>query len=266
MAVRYEFAFDLATFSDGFAMTGTDDGGAFSVSMTSGTYAHATITSVVSGYTAFSAALKTALDAASASGTYTVTYAATTGYTIAYSGALCTLDLTGTTAQTNMARLLGFSGDRSGATSYASQVRPYYLILPSMPGRSEMTDEYEPDGIVFESQSDDGTRYQMAVDTSEVLSDWTQMAETNSAPDSAFADGTFVFERSVNSAAPWSYQHAWEHARKGKHPFLCVDSGTSESAVHLLRAEGGSFRPQRMASKDYSLWNIPFKTALLGRL
>jgi hypothetical protein len=55
MALHYEWSFDLAQLG-GASLTGSDDGGAFSVSMTSGTYAHTSINSVVSGYTAFAGA------------------------------------------------------------------------------------------------------------------------------------------------------------------------------------------------------------------
>lgn len=260
--VAYTWSFDIATIESGFTMTGTDDGGAFSVSMTTGTYNHYDISSIVTGYTEFADALETALNAASASGTYTVSFSLTTGYTIAYSGALLSLDLTGSTGQTNMAKVLGFSGDRSGATTYASQVRPYYFILPAMPGRSDMSDQYEPDEVVFESTADDGTRRQIAVDTAEIFSDWMQMAEIETAP-TAFAAGTPPFTRQATSAVPWTYQHAWRHARTGYHPFFVGDTGVG-NAVHILRAEGGAFKPVRMASKDFGLWNIPFLTALLG--
>lgn len=270
--LKYEWAFDIGAIEGGFACTGSDDGGAFSVTMTSGTYCHTDISSVVSGVVAFKTALAAALNtAATGAGTYSVTYDFTIGgnevfYSIGYSAGNFSLDLTGSTAQTNLAKTIGFVGDQSGDDTYSSTVRPYYFLYPSMPGRSEMSDEYEPDGIVFESTSDDGTRYQMAVDTAETLSDWTQMGETSTAPALYTDPGTLVFERDAASAAPWTYQHAWRHARAGYHPFLCIDGGLSTSAVHLLRAEGGSFRPQRMASKDYALWNIPFKTALLGNL
>jgi hypothetical protein len=187
-------------------------------------------------------------------------------YTIDYSAGDFSLDLTGSDTQVTMRRVLGFSGDQSTSDAYSSDVRPYYVILPAMPGRSECSDEYEPEGITNESIADDGSAYQISRATSEILSDWIQMAESTTAPDTFTNNGTYVFERDATSAVPWSYQHAWRHARTGYHPFLVVDSGTSENAVHMLRADGSSFMPQRMASKDYPLWNIPFRTRKLGDL
>jgi hypothetical protein len=261
--LAYTWSFDIATIASGFTMTGTDDGGAFSVSMTTGVYNHFDISSIVTGHSDFATALETAINAASSSGTYTVEFDVATGYTIGYSGAVLSLDLTGSAGQTNMAAVLGFSGDRTGATSYASQVRPYYYILPLIPARSEMSDEYEPDGITAEAVADDSSAYQLSRATSETLSDWIQAAEIEDPPGSAFSAGTAVFERHATSAVPWSYQHAWRHARTGYHPFFVGDSGVG-NAVHMLHADGSSFRPQRMAAKDFGLWNIPFRTRLLG--
>lgn len=280
MALYYEWGWDVAQIDDGFSVIVTDSSGAagadrtFTVSFASGTYCHTSLAAVgaTSTYTAFAAAFETALEAGSAGGAtprgYTVSWSRTTGYTVAVNaGTKLTLDLTGTTAQTQMAQLLGMTGDRTGALTYSSQVRPYYFIVPTIQGLSSVSDEYEPDGIVEESISDDGTAHAIARDTSEVYFDWVQMAEPD-APEAGFTfddPWTAPFERQISSAAPWSYQHAFRHARAGKQPFL-VTNGVDEELVHELRADGSSFRPQRGAGTDIAIWNIPFRTRLLGRL
>ncbi len=130
-----------------------------------------------------------------------------------------------------------------------------------------MSDEYEEEGGVSESVADDGTAFHIAKDGLAIYSDWVQMGETNTAPTTHTDDGTPVFKRSATAEVPWTYQHAFEHARTlGSAPFLVVDSGTAESAVHQMRADGSSLKASRFASADIDLWNVPFKTRLLGRL
>lgn len=275
MALRYEWAWRIQSIGT-VAIKVTDDGGTSTVSLTSGTYAHTSISSVVPGYTAFSAALKAALDADSTlSGTYTVTWNGTTGYTISVTGSSSlTLSFATTTAAhgTRMQRILGFSADQSGATSYSSDVRPYFMIIPAIQGRSELSDEYEPPDIAMEDVADDGTaeltsRYEgddESDDDGEVWLDWTQNAETETGPSVFSGEGTFVFKRQATSAVPWTYQHAFKHMRRGHHPFLVLDG--SEKAVCQIRADGASFTPRRFAGTDQPFWTIPFRTRLLGRI
>lgn len=265
MALRYEWSFDLSVI--GAVDMYVDDGTQFTVRIASGHLAHTSIAGVVPGVTAFATTLQTALNDATAPGTYTVAYSATTGYTIARTSATFDFDFTSGIAAaegTRMRQILGFAGGDGGAGSYSSTVRPHYIILPSIQARSTMSDEYEPGDITSESVADDGSDYQVSRDTAEIWSDWTQQAETEAGPATAFADGTLVFKRQATAAAPWTYQHAWEHHRLGEHPFLVVDG--SEQAVHRMRAEGSSFRPQRFAGQDLPHWSLSFRTRLLGRL
>ena len=267
MALRYEWCWDIAVIG-ALAVKVTDDGAAFEVRLTSGTYCHTDISTVDADFTDFAAALQSALQAGTAgAGTYAVTWNGTTGYTIAYTAGNITLSFTTVTTAaegTLMRQILGYSGNKSGAASHASDVRPYYLIIPAIQGRTEMSDEYETGEMMRESSADDGTTYQISRDSSEIWSDWTQAAETETAPSSYSSAGTFIYKRLGTSAAPWTYQHAWEHMREAKHPFLVLDG--SESAVHQIRADGASFHPTRFAGTDLPHWSVPFKTRLIGRL
>lgn len=284
MALYYEWGFDVAQIASGFSVDVTDSSGAagadrtFAVSFTTGTYCHTTLAGVTatSTYTAFAAALETALEAGSALGAtprgYAVTWSRSTGYTIALTsefsggpGTKLTLDFTTSDAKTNLRRVLGMTGDRTGALTYSSTVRPYYFLIPSIQGRSSV-DEREPDGLSEDSISDDGSADQISCDTAEVHLDWVQMAEPD-APDVGFlfADAwSPPYERHATSAAPWSYMHAFRHARAGKQPFLVADG--SQNLVCELRADGTSFKPQRSQGPDVEIWNIAFRTRLLGRL
>lgn len=263
MALSYQWAFDLEQV--GAVAVGIDDAdGARSARLATDVYAHTSFGSVASA-TGFAAALQAALNSGTSFGTYTVSFSAATGYTISYTGTFSWDFGTTVTASegTRMRQILGLAGDLGSVASAASAVRPYYLILPAIAARSTMSDEYEPSDVASEAVSDDGSDYQIARDTSEIWSDWTQQAETETAP-TAFGAGTLVFKRQAVSAAPWTYQHAWEHSRLGEHPFLVVDG--SEQAVHRLRADGASFRPQRFAGQDLPHWTMQFRTRLLGRL
>lgn len=269
MALRYEFAFDIARFG-ALAVKTTDETGTQEIVLSSGLYIHTTIASVHSLYTAFAAALATALNASSpGAGTFTVTWNGSTGYTIAYDNdADWQLTFSTTTVAANgtrMKQVLGMTGDRTGAASYSSQCRPYFVLLPAIQGRSQMSDEYEPDGIVQESVGDDGQIAALvAVETSERWMDWQQAAETETAPSTFSDNGTPPYKRQATAAVPWTYQHAWEHHRTGFDPILVIDGSSSD--VTQMRADGASFRPRRMAGDDFGVWQIPFRVRLLGRL
>lgn len=286
MALRYEWTVYVDDFSAGFGVNvddGTDSGNI--TTLTSGTYCHTDITGVLGGslgtdwaswlQSAIRAVLTTANDA-------TVTYnAGSHTYTLTF-GSTTTVDFRDGTLTTvegiNLAKVLGFTANNasatgsgydcqlSGSTSYTSDVRPYYLISPVIQGRSEVSDEYEPEGLTQDAESDDGTDYHSSRDGSCVYYDWVSTFENDDSPPTSNSDdGAPVFKRNAGTNVPWSYQHAWEHLRTGGSlPFLVVDG--SDSEVHRMRAEGCSFVPRRSADKDVGLWSVPFKSRLLGTL
>jgi hypothetical protein len=281
VSLQYYWGWDVTMLAGGLTVIVTDSSGllganrTFTVSITSGTFAHIDLSSVMGAgeYLAFAAALEAALEAGSALGsvprTYTVTWSSTTGYTIAVnSGATLTLDLTGSVAQSFMRVVLGMSGDRTGALSYSSTRRPYYLIVPATQCRTAVSDEYEPADVVTEELNDSGAgTSEIAREEDEVWLDWTQTAEdAHGLPTAIFDPGTPIFERQITTALRWSYQHAWAHHQNSGDPFAVIEGGvTAGSDVARLRADGASWEPNRMGS-DYDAWSIPFKTRLLGRL
>lgn len=283
MSLRYEWTVDPGNLTDGMAVSvddGTDSGTATVTTDT--VYAHTSLTSVLGSGVGgdLATALETLTDAILTTNGSTISYsAANRAYTLAF-GASCTVDFRSATlgddSGVNLAKWLGFTASHtdgagsgydcylSGQTSYTSNVRPYGIIIPTIQGRSDVSDEYEPDGIAMDNEADDGSAYGVSKDTSSIWLDWTQTAETNSPPSGFASDGMAVFQTAETSAVPWSYQRAFGHARDGWYPFLVVDG--SDSLVCELRAEGASFHPTRFAGKDYSLWSIPFRTRLRGRL
>ena len=268
MSLLYYYAWDFARV--GTHQVKVTDSATFEVSITSGTYAHITLVSVDTSCTDFAAALQSALNTGTAGArTYAVSWSSTTGYTITATGGNFSLSFTTTTsadAGTRMRHLLGMSGNRSGAATYSSQVRPYYFVIPAIAGRSDVSDDYEPDGIVQEAIADDGTAYDIAVSTAEKRIDWMQVGDQDSPGTAytAFGLGTPVHKRFITNPIPWTWEHSWEHHRTGFDPILVVDG--SEQVVVKLRAEGASFHPKRMGGADYDLWSVSFKTRLIGRL
>ncbi len=159
----------------------TDTSGTYSFSITTGRSSHIGLTEVLSenGNTSniaskFADVLETALNAASAV-TYTVTFnESTLAYTIAAGGTFSMNS--GTNAL--MWKILGFNQiAHSGATSYTSDVRPYYLLDVAVGGKSQVSDDYEPGGISFDAEADDGTSYGLSRANSPVYEDFKIAAE-----------------------------------------------------------------------------------------
>lgn len=273
MSLRYEFLWDHSIIG-AVQIKATLDGAEFESTIATGNYGHTSIASVDSNFTDFATALKTEMDADNpGSATVTVTWNGTTGYTLTPSSGTLALNFTTTTVAqgTLMRRILGFdaNADTSAAASQSSTMRPYYMVIPAQAGRTNVTDEYEPEGITRESKADDGSVYQLSKSTSEILTDWDQVAEIETAPATFSDQGTQVYKRQADGEGTaddvaWTYQHAFEHHRLGLHPFLCLDG--SDSIVYRLRAEGSTFHPVRWASNDFGLWTVAFRAYELGRV
>lgn len=233
--------------------------GAGTGTVAAGTYAYATFASVVSTYTAFGAAVVTALNSAAA-GTYTVSLTTTlTSITFTiYSVAGFTLTFPSTDAGNRCKVALGFSTiplvAGTAAAPYTSTIRPYYCIIPAMGARSDFTDVYEPADIVEEAVSDGGVSYGVARATNELWCDWSQTMETKAA----------TLTRSATAAVPMTYQAMVKHCRS-QHPIGVYETATSNN-LYRLRADGASFVPERVAADYDGLWNIPFRTRDLGVL
>lgn len=253
----YYAGVDTAEFADGFAVVvgGVASGTA---TVATGTYCAISLSAITthpvsSGYTATAAAVQAALVAVNAG--FTCTWSAPTlAFTIANASNF-TLTWTGA-AGTNLRRMLGFSSNVSSTMSAVSDVRPYYVISSEVDARSDVTDVYEPDGIVEEAVADGGPAFAVSKETSELLSDWVQAMEPLEA----------TFTRNATAAVPWTWQHFFEHLR-GAHPFAVVDNGAT--TVHQLRAEGAGFSRvtrERVVRDWDGLWNVRHMTRDLGAL
>jgi hypothetical protein len=227
--------------------------------ITAGTYIHddydAGTLLPSGGYTDFPTAVKTAFDAATsdtftvsfddATGLYTVSRA--TNFTLAFS----------TAADVRLRDALGFSGNKSGANTYTSDGIPKYIISAAIRARSQVSNVYEPDGIVEEAVSDGGDAYGTTLRTGELLSDWTQAYESKAA----------TFSRDADQIGSWCWQAFFAHHR-GTHPFIIHGDNNDDSShpLYKLRADGAAFVPSRVTSDDDTYWNIPFRCRDLGDL
>lgn len=252
MATYYLAGWDTAAIGT-FAVVVGGTVGSGTATVAASTYAHTDLSAVMgaSKYTAFATAVQTALNAVVAG--WTVSYSTTThAYTISHATAF-TLTWTGDAGK-NLQRALGFAATVGSTTSATSTVRPYYVIVPAITARSQVSDVYEPDDVVKEAVSDGGSSFAISKDTTETLSDWEQQMESASA----------TLARSAVAAVPWTWEAFFKHCR-GAYPFRLVDGSTS--TVHTLREKGAVFSgtTRRRVAVDYDdLWIIMLMTRDLG--
>lgn len=260
MTLYYEACF--AANASGLLMTCTVAGNAATIG--TGTYAHQSLAAIVnddgatvpiaSKYTAFAAAVKSAMDTAGG-GPYTVTYSTSTHqYTISRAAVNFTLDFSGGASDTRLAQALGFTSTaHSGAITYTSDVRPYFVIVPSELARSaSLPFIYEPDDITEGAMSDGGTPYGVSKNTTELHSDWTQAMEAKAS----------CFTTAATASAPWTWQAFFKHTRM-QYPFAVYESALFD-AVYLNRPEGARFKTAPVWSDLDTLYNIKFNTYYLG--
>jgi len=209
-------------------------------------------------YSAFADAVKTAFDTAT-SDTFTVSWSLTTGlytisratnFTLAFSGA----------AQIRLRNALGFTGDKSGANSYISDVVPAFCVESEIAGRTNVLGPFEPDDIADEAVSDGGDAFVITRKTWEQIMSWQQSMEPR----------TNVYQWAANAAnagldVPYSWQQWFYHTR-GAHPFWCNDSlaGETSGVLYQLTAKGASFRPQRVTADFDDYWIVPFEARWLA--
>ena len=243
----FDFA-EIGTFAPVFS----DSGGTSPVSFATGKNTHVSITSVLADVNDFASRLQTALNAhATLAGTYAVTFSTTTlKYTISANQTFSLdIDPAGVSG-----RVLGFTGDKSGANTYTSDVVPYYAIKLTRGGISNPTDAYEPAGYAEDAFTESGDHYGITVGAFPSFYDFTVPSEPLAA----------VHDYAAVAAAPWTFKHFWTHVRN-VHSFLVLVP-PNVGTVHRLRAEAARFAPQRAVANFNDQWHLAFATVLRGRL
>lgn len=206
-------------------------------------------------YTAFATAVKTAFDAAT-SDTFTVAFSETTGkYTISRATNF-TLSFS-TAADARLRNALGFSGSKTGATTYTSDFVAHYAMLSTIGARTfeGMPDDEEPDDVADETVDDGGTAEVVTRKTSEVLMSWWQTMESRAQ--------TYARRQTTGG---WTWEDFFKTTR-GTHPFVVYDPNwlsSDEATLHRFTAKGAAFRPKRVSPDFSDYWNVQFVTRELG--
>jgi len=234
-----------------------------------GTYAHVSLESAIRDgntgtYTQFAIALQ------SASAGSTVSWDPNAlAYTISRA-AVFSIVFGATDAGRLAARILGFQVPTgvpvtlSGAASYTSTRRAWYVCRNMYGAQSFESGKYEPSDILSQAVSNDGERYTIARATSPKLYDWQQYLEVIDAPAAVADPGTPVFRENESLIIPWSWERLFE--TRGIDPVCLYDAGSGYGLVFKFTQEGGFFRPTRHTEDYAQFWDIPFRVALVGFL
>lgn len=197
------------------AATMTWDG--TTVTVDAGRYAH--VLMAVDGVTVadeFAAALAAAAVEAGEA-TASVSYSTTThAYTLSNGGGSFAIAFPGTTAGALMAALLGFTAGAT-ATSHTSTVRPRYVIVPLIDGRSRYTG-LRHEQTTTRRQSDDGRGFTLGRTQPVVVGQWEHWHEPLAA----------VFDYAATSAVPWTWEALWLHAGRWQE-FVLVTPHTADT-------------------------------------
>ncbi|MCP5045205.1 MAG: hypothetical protein GY944_29615 [bacterium] len=253
MALRIEAGWNT-TIVGAYDFLMSDSGGSVTVTLTSGTYCHTDLSSVLGSgqYTDFATQLTTDLNASALAGTYAVTYnPGSESYSWTCSetfGCSYTTDA----GQRGM-NALGFNATLSGVLSAYTGVVPYYVIFTDGGAKSLVSDVYEPDGMTETASAEDGTFYSVSPSELAEFYDFSVQFEAHAK----------THERKAIAGELWTWSHFFAHVR-GHHPFVSIDD--NESLVHALRASGARAKPYREVEQWDTAWRIELATRYLGAL
>lgn len=289
--LRIYYSFDALRLG-GLAVYATDEVGSYLASLDDGELAHVAVSSAVdhrgkaperlSLIARLADALTTKLNAVKVgSGDWFVDYHepdyfAGAFYEISYDGTPdFVIDFRAASAGEGGPRLAAAMGYDASAAIVGdnapvwSTVRPYYLIIPAALARTKVSPDHYDSGLASDARTDSGRHGQTSVARAAVLKDWTQAGEDETSIGSVLYNGpgTAMQAYKATAAAPWSYQHAWDHALSYQCAIL-VDDGNPACPPEVveMRGEGLSFSPTFTGADDFPMYSIEFKTRLLGRV
>lgn len=250
--------FDLALIGTVQFTVTDDDITSQAFTFTTGTYAHRDMSSVMGSgeYTEFWATVEAAVNAASTD-THTISYNAST-YEVTWStdASVLFIDFMHADADVNTRSkaLIGFTADRSGATSYSSQVRPYYVLELARDGVSDFSDDFEPEGQTRREVSVNATAYSVEPLSYEVHTDLKLRFQTRAS----------IFKRAASSAEPWTYRHMVEHCR-AREPIL-HSYNVEDTVLKLVEPEFTQDLRRPVWNDYHALWDVRVIGQVLGRL
>jgi hypothetical protein len=211
-----------------------DDAGSHTATISSGKYCHLSLAAVDPedrsgstidlGFPSFAAALQSAMNAETTE-TLTVSFNTTTlTYTIACTGAVFELTLNALAR-----RILGFTltTTYSGATSYTSTMRPFYVWRAAIDGMSNYDQPAAIADAVKARRADDGTVYTVAPTRIVREASWEFRHEAEAAVHRRFA----VADTTLGGAS-WTFEDFAEHAARYAVP--CVKRDSRESVVFYM--------------------------------
>lgn len=232
-----------------FAVTVTDSGGAKAVSLTTGDNAHVNVTSVIGSIQNFPSRLQTAINGAPLARTYTVTFdAVTQKYTISATG---TFQLTFTLPSV-ASRVLGFTSNKSGASTYTSDVAVWYAIGIESTGVTDLN-EYESEGHAEDAFVEGGDHYGVHTGVPPVFFDFVVELEPKAKVRARWAD---------TAVRPWTWEQFWTYVRNTRPWVLQAD----ETTVLRMRADAINYKPLRAMRNYDQRWNLAFKAVVRGRV
>lgn len=173
------------------------------------------------GTATFGPALATALNAAGLANTYSVTWNASTGrYTVARATGTATFNLYFSVpgdAGTRMRRILGYSADKTGGTSYAGDFSPWYWQrFNARTSVDEGGIRRRPVALVDQVVAYDGTIYTARPAAFVKRRRWT----------SNFHTAAFVFDEEDATGDVWTVERWFDHHAHGER-FLLFEDGVS---------------------------------------
>lgn len=220
-------------------------------------------------YTAFADLLATIISASFGT-TWTVEYSQENcAYTITAPLSVTSFNVS-YTADSVFPHIMGFEGSSISNTgqSVVSTVRPYYVIVPETVGFSNSADMYEPAGISYDGEADDGSHYGTSRTEAPKYFDFEFAFEPKTATYARYARD--VFGAPIDP--PWTYEHLFQHVRNVE-PLLfdfnqTIGTTSFDDAVNnctaYIRADSTQFKPIRMVSDYDGYWNIPMRLRVVN--
>lgn len=155
------------------------------------------------------------------------------------------------------ARLFGFSGDQSAATSHVSDIVPWGVIVPVLSDVSEPTPNYEPEGIASQAVSAGNAVVGLSRSIVPIYRDWVQQYETKAKTLRLSADP---------DTHPFTHQELFEISRASL-PFVVADAfGDSLQEVFYFRADASAWKCDRATTANDTQFHVHYRTVVAGYL